>query len=220
MPRVLIVDDDLAEISAVKRVLARAGHQAVLATSAADALATVGRMPPAALVVASSCEAGEALRRLAEDGAASVIPFVVLGESPAAPPGAAQVARPVDPAVLAEQLAAALGASAPASDAAGTAPGPAPAPRRRTAPAATPGPASGSDRRAAADALRARAEELRRGASAPAPAPAPDPAPDPESLLGPDWWGEGDPGTSPLPSPASRGDGSPGTSPGVVYQSR
>ena len=97
MPRVLLVDDDLAEISAVKRVLARSGHQAVLATSADDALAAMVRMPPAALVVASTCEAGEALRRLAEDGAASALPFVVLGESPAAPPGAAQVARRAPP---------------------------------------------------------------------------------------------------------------------------
>ena len=33
MARILLLDDDIAEISAVKRVLARAGHQAVLATN-------------------------------------------------------------------------------------------------------------------------------------------------------------------------------------------
>jgi hypothetical protein len=206
VPRVLLVDDDLAEISAVKRVLARTGHQAVLATSAADALAAVGRTPPAVLVVASSCEAGEALRRLAEDGAASGIPFVVLGESPAAPPGAAQVARPVDPAVLAERLTAALGTPAPAPERAAP-PAPAAAPSRRTTAAeSTAGAAPLSDRRAAADALRARAEELRRGAAAPAPAPAPDPTPAPEALPSTDWWGEGDPGTSPAVDPGAAAD--------------
>jgi CheY-like chemotaxis protein len=161
VPRVLLVDDDIAEISAVKRVLARAGHQALLATNAADALGTIGRAPPAALVVASSCEGGEALRRLAEDGVAGALPLLVLGETPDAPAGAAQLARPVDPEQLAERLAAALGGAA------------SPAPPLAPPPAVAPGPA---DRRAAADALRARAEELRRGAvtsALPAAVPAP-----------------------------------------------
>ncbi len=82
----------------------------------------------------------------------------------------------MDPAVLSDRLAAALGAGpAPASleppQAAAPAPQApqaprAPVARRRTAPVPVPAPAGGpaNDRRAAADALRARADELRRGA--------------------------------------------------------
>jgi len=197
VPRVLLVDDDIAEISAVKRVLARAGHQAVLATNASDALAALARSAPAAIVVASTCEGGEALRRFAEDGAARALPIVVLGETSSAPHGATQVARPVDPTQLADLLAAALRA-APAPVAVDAPPArapPAAAPRRaatgsaaapaRSPSVARPGAAPGAAlpesaaRRAAAEALRARAEELRRGAvAAPAPAPRPPPPSD------------------------------------------
>jgi CheY-like chemotaxis protein len=173
VPRVLLVDDDIAEISAVKRVLARAGHQALLATNASDALGTIGRAPPAAVVIASTCEGGEALRRIAEDAVAGALPILVLGETAEAPPGAAQLARPVDPGQLSERLAAALGGGAPE-------------------PHGTPVARIAVDRRSAADALRARAEELRRGAVTSAlpaaprrPAPATPPAPVPAPAAAP-----------------------------------
>src|SRR5512138_1721046 len=93
--RVLLVDDDIAEISAVKRVLARAGHQPLLATNASDALAALSRARPDLVLLGASCDGGEALRRFADDGAASGVPLVVLGEVIGAPEGAAQLARPV-----------------------------------------------------------------------------------------------------------------------------
>src|SRR5512138_99160 len=108
--RILLVDDDIAEISAVKRVLARGGHQPVLATNAADAVATLARARPDLLLVGASCEGGEALRRIVDDGAAQAVPLVVLGEVVGAPEGSAQLARPVDPAQLADQVVQSLGA--------------------------------------------------------------------------------------------------------------
>ena len=120
MPRVLLVDDDLAEISAVKRVLARAGHQALLATNSVDAVSAAGRTSPALLVVSATTDGGQALANLLEDAAGSALPMVVLGESDAVPAGTAQVPRPIDPAQLADALAAALRA--------GPAPAQAPAP--------------------------------------------------------------------------------------------
>jgi CheY-like chemotaxis protein len=182
VPRVLLVDDDLAQISAVKRVLARAGHQSLLATNAVDAVSAAARTSPAVVVVSATCDGGQALLRLGEDEAARALPMVVLGESPASPAGAAQLGRPIDPALLAEALAAALRAGGdpakPSPPAAASPPAPAPkrTPAGRAAPAgARPAPAS---RKAAADALRARAEELRRGAvTSTEPAPTAAPAP-------------------------------------------
>lgn len=151
MPRVLIVHDDIAEISAVKRVVVRAGHQPALATTFAEAAAALARDPPAVLVVGSTCEAGAALKGLAGAVEAAHLPMVVLGVTAAAPEAAAQVPRPLDPSQLAERLAAAL--------AAGAAPN---APD--DIPVAPPPPS----RREAAAALRARAEELRRAGAGPA----------------------------------------------------
>jgi PleD family two-component response regulator len=98
VPRILLVDDDIAEISAVKRVLARSGHQPVLATNASDALAAIGQAPPDLLVVGSTCENGEALAMAARvaAGEAGVAPMsiVVLGEAAGSPARAAVGARP------------------------------------------------------------------------------------------------------------------------------
>jgi hypothetical protein len=157
VPRVLIVDDDLAEISAVKRVLARAGHQSLLATNTVDAVSAAARTSPAILVVSATTDGGQALKKLVEEGAATTIPTVVLGESAGAPGGATQVPRPIDPAVLADALSAALRAGGAPS---------------APAPAAPVTPAAPATRKAAADALRARAEELRRGAVTSTSAPA------------------------------------------------
>jgi CheY-like chemotaxis protein len=160
VPRVLLVDDDIAEISAVKRVLSRAGHQPVLATNAADALAALARSPPALLLVAATCENGDAVRRFAEAKEARGIPMVVLGECASAPEATPRLPRPIDPDQLATEIAGALAA------------GPA-APARRANGAAAPPPS----RKAAADALRARADELRRGGT---PAPPPPQAVEPD----------------------------------------
>src|SRR5512133_3403405 len=107
VPRVLLVDDDIAEISAVKRVLSRAGYQPVLATNAADALASLAQSAPALVVVGATCENGEAVRSFAAAEGARGIPLVVLGESASAPAGTTQVPRPVDP----DQLVAEAGAA-------------------------------------------------------------------------------------------------------------
>lgn len=184
MPRILLVADDIAEISAVKRVLVRAGHQAVLATNAADAAAAVSKEPPQAAIISSTCEGGgglELARRFAGDGATADVPLLLLGESGQAPPGAVQLSRPIDPGQLADELKRALEAAwraqKPARTPAGriqlTAIGPG-----STAAGPQPGPAA--ERTAAADALRQRAEELRRAGRKPGapgrPAPSGDPA--------------------------------------------
>ncbi|HSD19671.1 MAG TPA: hypothetical protein VLC54_06530, partial [Anaeromyxobacter sp.] len=111
MARILLVDDDIAEISAVKRVLVRAGHQAVLATNASDALAVVAQATPALALVAAACEGGEALalaHRLASGDGAPPVPLILLGHAEGIPEGAAQLARPVDPGQLAQEVTAAL----------------------------------------------------------------------------------------------------------------
>jgi CheY-like chemotaxis protein len=182
--RILLVDDDIAEISAVKRVLTRGAHQTLLATNAQDALVFVARGAPSLILVSSECEGGEALRMLADDGGARALPLVVLGETPTGPAGAAQLARPIDPAQLADQVNASLSASqrpgapkpeGPPPTGAVRVPGPRAAPRTDGASAD-----AASARRAAADALRARAEELRRrpAAAGTRSAAPPPPAPD------------------------------------------
>ena len=111
MARILLVDDDIAEISAVKRVLARAGHQAVLATNASDALAVIAQATPALALVAATCEGGEALalaHRLAAGDGTPPLPLLLLGTAEGGPEGAVQLARPVDPGQLAEEVIAAL----------------------------------------------------------------------------------------------------------------
>jgi len=160
--RILLVDDDIAEISAVKRVLTRAGHQPVVATNTNDALTSVDYQRPDLVIVGATCEGGEGIaltRKLADDEQTSAIPLIVLGSSAEAAPTASQLPRPVDAAQLADLVRAAIGGSAPAP------------------PAAAPAP-----RRSASDALLARASQLRQGPpqkgppTAKLPAPAPRPA--------------------------------------------
>jgi CheY-like chemotaxis protein len=98
--RVLVVDDDIAEISAVKRVLARAGHDAVLATNSADAVVSLDQHAPDLLVVSSTCEGGEALtlaRALRENAATGHIALLILGEADPMPRDAHRLSRPLDP---------------------------------------------------------------------------------------------------------------------------
>jgi CheY-like chemotaxis protein len=157
VPRILLLDDDIAEISSVKRVLARAGHQPVLATNAADAQIALAGGPPDLLLVGVTCDDGQGLallHRVAEGGAA---PFrvIVLGEAAGLPEGAVALARPVDPAQLVDEVAAALAGGAGEV--------------KRATP--TTASTTGAARRAAAEALQARAEELRRGQAAAVAAP-------------------------------------------------
>jgi CheY-like chemotaxis protein len=162
--RILLVDDDIAEISAVKRVLTRAGHQPVLATNTADAQAAIEQGRPDLVLVGSTCEGGYALsltHRLEKGEDTSAVPVIVLGQTDGASDAAVQLSRPIDPEQLAEQVKALLDGVALAPPAA------APRPPRPAAGAARPGAQGAApDRRAAADALRARAEELRRSGPA------------------------------------------------------
>ncbi len=175
MARILLVDDDIAEISAVKRVLTRAGHQPVLATNTNDAVTAIEFQRPDLVIIGATCEGGHGValtRKLAEDEPTSDVPVIVLGNAPDAAPTASQLPRPVDPAQLAEFVRAAVGEGAVQA---------APQPARRPTAVAPPA----APRKSAADALLARASQLRQGAAPakgpptarpPAPAPAPRPA--------------------------------------------
>jgi len=177
VPRILLVDDDIAEISTVKRVLLRAGHQAVLATNAGDAERSLAGELPAAALVSATCDDGAALEllgRLLGEERSAALPVILLGESATAPPGVVQLPRPIDPFQLADHLGAALKApSAPAE-----APPATKEPARfsltaLSAGSQVPGPGEPiprDERRAAADALRQRAEELRRSGTGRIPA--------------------------------------------------
>lgn len=166
MARVLLVDDDIAEISALKRALADAGHVSIVATDVSDALAAVARGAAEAVVVAPECEGGEGAalaKRLVADG----VRVVELG-------------RPLD----ARAVLAALAARAGAVGGAGRAPlPPARAPQRAERRAEPAGPAFDTSTSAAAEsaALAAAERDLRRArqelrAAPPPPPPAPAPA--------------------------------------------
>jgi CheY-like chemotaxis protein len=181
--RVLLVDDDIAEISSVKRVLSREGHQAVLATSIADAVALAAQERPPAAIVSATCESGGGsglVRRLLDETPEQPLRVLLLGEAGEPPAGAILIPRPLDPAQLAGELRIALGPSARE------------APSARIpvqalsggSPSATGAAEAG--RRAAAAALAQRAEDLRRGgegvdgrgpSTPPPPAPAAIPGP-------------------------------------------
>ena len=185
MPRILLVDDDIAEISAVKRVLLRAGHQAVLATNSADALAAATRDALPVAVVSAACENGggaNLARRLLSEEPIPRLRVILLGESPEAPAEVTQIPRPVDPGQLAEELRIAL-ASPPRPP---LTPPPAHMAALSRGSNVSPGPAPGSlaevERLAAAEALRRRAEELR---GTPFPSPPAATAADSEWQLGP-----------------------------------
>ena len=179
MARLLLVDDDISEISAVKRVLSRSGLAPLLATNGPDAMASVGQARPDLLILGATCQGGEAvavIRRLDEDEATRDIPLIVLGEAAGLPDRAVQLPRPVDPAALAEQVRAFL-ANAPAGalfERRVAAPELPDSMERRAGPS-DPGLA----RKAAAEALLARARELRgsvKTATTEKPGPAPKPA--------------------------------------------
>jgi CheY-like chemotaxis protein len=171
--RILLVDDDIAEISAVKRVLTRAGHQPVLATNTADAVTAIEQGRPDLVLVGSTCEGGYALsltHRLQQGEDTSAVPVIVLGQSEGAADAAIQIPRPLDPEQLADQVKALLDGAplAPPAPSVRSVQRPGPGgPGRNAEGKAAPAP----DRRAAADALRARAEQLRRAGPAPGGSP-------------------------------------------------
>ena len=176
--RVLLIDDDIAEISAVKRVLSRSGHQAVLATSIADAVTLAEQERPAAAVVSAACENGGGVglaRRLLEESGGPRLPVLVLGEEKEVPEGAVRVPRPLDPAQLERELELALG-GAPGTPIARMALKA--LSKGSTAKGAPLAPAHVAGRRAAADALLHRADEMRRERARAAPVELPKrPAP-------------------------------------------
>jgi CheY-like chemotaxis protein len=168
--RVLLVDDDIAEISAVKRVLAREGLPVVLATSVADAVALAGQERPHLVIVAAACEGGGGrglARRLLAETPPARRAVLLLAEPGDTIDGAVLVPRPLDPARLAEEVRLAVGEVAPAPPVAriplealsgGSPQATSSATRARVA----------DERRAAADALQRRAEELRQARAEPA----------------------------------------------------
>jgi CheY-like chemotaxis protein len=210
--RILLVNDDIAEISAVKRVVTKGGDQPVLATNSTDALTALGQGRPDLVIIGSTCEGGYALsitHRLQDDPTTSDVPMIVIGQTDAASPAAVQIARPIDPEQLGEQVKALL-SRVPLAPPAAPAPRPAPRAGSRAGPpalrpaganarpAAAPPPAAdpgAAQRRAAADALRARANELRKGPQRQAaPAAAPPRAPAAGIELRIDGEGESDGG--------------------------
>src|SRR5512132_2862319 len=58
MAAVLLVHDDIAAIAAVRRLLSRAGHEVILATSAADAIIAFGHHLPALVILSPWVEGG------------------------------------------------------------------------------------------------------------------------------------------------------------------
>ena len=111
MPRrILLVDDDIAQISAVKRVLLRAGHRVTLATNSTDALAAIEEAAPDLVVLAPACENGDGAalgRQLASQDATHGIPIIVLGAGEIDGVAAVIVQHPTDPGALESALRAA-----------------------------------------------------------------------------------------------------------------
>jgi len=155
--QILLVDDDIAQISLVRRVLARAGHEVRLATNASDALASMAQHPPELALVALGCENGEGralARQIADAKSTRLIPLVLLGDKEDGSCAAA-VPLPVNPVVLESALRTALSApdgksrADPPKRAAAqpvpVVPSPAPPQRSRAAPGTESAPASPTD---------------------------------------------------------------------------
>ncbi len=81
---VLLVHDDIATIAPVRRLLAREGHEIVLATSVADAVIAFGHYLPALIVLAPSVEGHRGhlvLEELSQLPDARLMRVLLLGES-------------------------------------------------------------------------------------------------------------------------------------------
>jgi CheY-like chemotaxis protein len=111
VPRALLIDDDVAEIAAVRRVLARAGLDVALATNATDALAELEGAPPDVVLLAPSCENGEGAAvaaTIAQADRLCAVPVIALGEDEPGIPAARWLSRPIDAAALEEAVRGAL----------------------------------------------------------------------------------------------------------------
>ncbi|MFZ5470238.1 MAG: DUF4388 domain-containing protein [Myxococcota bacterium] len=81
---ILLVHDDIAAIAALRRLLAREGHEVVLATSAADAVIAFGHYLPALIILSPAVEGGRGqvvLEELAQHPDAQLARVLLLGES-------------------------------------------------------------------------------------------------------------------------------------------
>src|SRR5882672_9800101 len=101
---VLLVHDDIATIAAVRRLLAREGHEVLLATSAADAVIAFGHYLPSLIILAPSVESGRGnlvLEEVARHPDAKLARLLLLGETVPGF-GAPVVPLPLDGAVFLE----------------------------------------------------------------------------------------------------------------------
>ena len=107
---VLLVHDDIATIATVRRLLAREGHEVILATSVADALIAFGHHLPALMILAPGREGGRGhlvLDELGQHPDMRLARVLLLGES--VPGSAAPVAPlPLDGSSFVEQVATVL----------------------------------------------------------------------------------------------------------------
>ncbi|HUB06238.1 MAG TPA: DUF4388 domain-containing protein [Myxococcales bacterium] len=118
MPRVLLVEDEIGAIAALKRVLLRGGFEVLVATNGADAVSAAQNEQPAAVVLSGELQGGdsgavhEALARGKPDR-----PLVVLGGGPLGEEGL-RLSRPTDGAELLSLLRSRLdGAAGPSPEA-------------------------------------------------------------------------------------------------------
>ncbi len=103
MPRLLLIEDEIGAIAALKRMLARAGHEVLVATNLPDALSAIEHEHPDALLVAAGLQ-GESAASLVEAirGIDQVRPLIVMGDGIGC--GEPFLAKPVEPARLIELL--------------------------------------------------------------------------------------------------------------------
>ncbi|MHB8416687.1 MAG: DUF4388 domain-containing protein [Myxococcales bacterium] len=156
MSRILLVEDEIGAIAALRRVLSRSGFDVLIATNGADALSLASSERPAAVVLSGELQGGdsaavhEALARAQPDR-----PLLVLGGTGLGADGS-RLSRPTDGAELLEQLRSKLGPASPPAKA------PLPAELRPTLP--TPPTAASLERLAARRELQAAREQAEQAA--------------------------------------------------------
>ncbi len=127
LPRLLLIEDEIGAIAALKRMLARAGHEVLVATNLPDALSAIEHEHPDGLLVAAGLQ-GESAASLVEAirGIDVTRPLIVMGDGLGC--GEPFLSKPVDPAkllaLLHELVPGVTGPTAPAA----TEPLPAPRP--------------------------------------------------------------------------------------------
>ncbi len=113
MPRILLVEDELGAIAALKRALTRSGFELLVATNGADALSMAQTSKPEAVVLSGELQSGESGALLASLRADDPRrPLVLLGGTVPAPEGD-RLPRPVDGALLGDHLHRLLSADPP-----------------------------------------------------------------------------------------------------------